>query len=87
MRLESANNYTHNIVDIAGKHHSLDPQTSRRQLSHQRVADRANGEIVEEGEDEEQRTSRPANAGTEFRDTETSDDHEDDEHAGLAPEV
>ncbi len=60
-RLESADDDTHDVVNVTGQDDSLDSEAGGWQLGHEGVADRANSEVVDERQDENQGTRCPTN--------------------------
>ena len=75
------------LYTFSGQDHRLDSEPSRWQLSDERVADGPNSEIVGECKNEKQSSCSPASARADNRDTKTTNDHEDDKHGSLAPEI
>ena len=85
--MEGADDDAEDIVHVPGQDDSLDPETGRRELSDERVTDRSDGQVVGECKDENEGASCPADVGAEARDAQTTNNHEDDEHGGLTPEI
>ena len=85
--MQGADDDAEDVIYVSGQDDSLDAETGRRELCDKRIAHWADGQVVGECEDEDESAGCPADTGAEAGHTETTDDHEDDEHGGLAPEV
>jgi hypothetical protein len=86
-RLKCADDNTKDIIHVSGEHHRLDSQPCRWKLCDQRVTDRSDSEIIDEGENKDQGACRPANVGAETWNTQPTNDHQNDEHDELTPKV
>ena len=86
-RLERTDHNSHDVVHISGQDNRLDSETARWKLRNEGITNRANCEVVDESQDKNQSTRSPANRGGQVRNTETTNDHQNDEHGNLTSDV
>lgn len=87
VRVQDADNDTTDVVQVSGQDDGLGSESSGTNLSDERVADWTNGDIVDEGEDDQKSTDSPSSGVRGVDCTEdTGEDHDGDEDA-LSVEV
>ena len=74
------------VVDVSREDDRLGAQPRRRELRHERVADRADRQVVREGEDEQHAADRPLGARR-LGDRREADDHQQREERAPAVHV